>query len=167
MTPSSATRATTGHSTGARHGKCMCGAVSFRALDVPDEFGACHCEMCRRWTGAALLAVTVPEGHVTFTGQQHIKRLQSSPWAERAWCDRCGSHLWYRVTDGGVWSGNYELPIGLFDDTSGMRLTSEIYHDVKPDAFSFADETEKMTRAEVFEKFRPGSLSKEQSNDRI
>ncbi len=150
-----------------RTGRCMCGAVTLTARGVPDEFGACHCDMCRRWTGAAFLATAVPEGNVRFFGTEHIKRVQSSAWAERAWCDLCGTHLWYRVTDGGVWSGNFELPIGLFDDTAGMRLVSEIYHDVKPDAFAFAGDTKKMTRAEVFAKFRPGHVSKEQSNDTI
>jgi len=138
-----------------RTGHCLCGAVGFSARQVPTSFGACHCEMCRRWTGSAFLAVTVPCENVTFTGAQHIKRVQSSAWAERAWCDKCGTPLWYRVTDDGPWSGNYELPIGLFDDTDGMTLVSEIYHDVKPAAFSFAEPTEKMTRAEVYAKFRP------------
>ena len=79
-------------------GKCMCGDVRFTARDVPSEYGVCHCEMCRRWTGSALLGVSVPEGNVTWTGEDHISRLQSSDWAERAWCKTCGTGLWFKVT---------------------------------------------------------------------
>ena len=34
----------------------MCGAVRFVARDVQDKAGICHCEICRRWTGSAMLA---------------------------------------------------------------------------------------------------------------
>jgi len=140
-----------------RTGHCMCGAVSFTAKNVPDKFGACHCEMCRRWTGSALLAVEIPAESITFHGQESIKTTQSSPWAERAWCNRCGTGLWYRVTDKGPMNANYEIPVGLFDSLDNMHLISEIYSDIKPDAFSFADKTTKMTRAEVLRKFRPNA----------
>ena len=137
-----------------REGGCLCGAVRFVARDVPEVFGACHCEMCRRWTGSALLGVTVPEGSVAWQGEAHIARRQSSPWAERAWCRDCGSGLFFRVTQEGDYSGDLELPIGLFDDPDGFRMTSEIYTDHKPDSYAFAGEGRKlMTRADCVAKF--------------
>ncbi|WP_232825405.1 GFA family protein [Albibacillus kandeliae] len=135
-----------------RTGQCMCGAVSFTAKDVPDVFGACHCEMCRRWTGSALLAVTVPGSGLTWTGEAHIRTLQSSDWAERAWCQRCGSGLYYHVTAEGPMSEGYEIPIGLFDNLDGMSLGSEIYIDHKPEAFAFAGEHKRLTRSEILSK---------------
>ena len=131
----------------------MCGAVRFSASNVPDRFGACHCEMCRRWAGSAFLGVSVAESDVAFTGQEHISRVQSSEWAERAWCNACGSGLWYRITARGRHSGNYELPVGLFDSTQGMKLVTEIFFDCKSGAFAFAGDTKKLTRAEVIAKF--------------
>jgi len=141
----------------------MCGAVTFVARDVPDRFGACHCEMCRRWAGSALMAATVPLGDVSFTGESAIKRVQSSEWAERAWCGKCGTGLWYRVTAEGPMGGNYELPVGLFDSTEGMTLDSEIFYDVKSHAVNLSGETKKMTRAEVFAKYAPDQLDEGES----
>lgn len=131
----------------------MCGAVSFTARNVPDEFGACHCEMCRRWTGSAFLGVTVPGSDLKWTGEVHIKTLQSSDWAERAWCQRCGSPLYYHVTLEGPMSENYEIPVGLLDDANGLTMNSEIFIDHKPDSFAYAGERERLTRKQVLAKY--------------
>jgi len=135
-------------------GGCMCGAVRFTATDVPDTYGICHCEMCRRWTGSALLGVTVPTANITWSNEAQIGVLQSSDWAERAWCRRCGTPLYYRVTEKGNWFGGTEIPIGLFDDPNGFTLSNEIYIDHKPDSFSYVGQGHPtLTRAQCVEKF--------------
>ena len=93
----------------------MCGAVTLTLRAVPADYGTCHCEMCRRWTGSALLGVTVQQDDVMVGGADNVRTIQSSDWAERAWCDRCGSGLWYRVTAPGPHYGAYEIPIGLLE----------------------------------------------------
>ena len=136
-----------------RTGQCMCGAVTFAATDVPDHFGACHCGMCRRWTGSALLGITIPKDSVTWQGRENIETLQSSDWAERAWCGKCGSPLYYHVTMDGPMSANLEMPIGLLDDASGLEFKNEIYIDHKPDSFAYAGERTRLTRKETLAKF--------------
>lgn len=137
-----------------RQGGCLCGAVRFTARPPSAEYGACHCKMCQRWTGSALLAITVPEDAAEWRGEVDIARFQSSDWAERAWCARCGSGLWYRVTLEGH-PGNYEIPIGLFDDPDGLRLAREIFIDRKSDAFALAGEHEQLTEAQVLALYGP------------
>lgn len=137
-----------------RAGGCLCGAVRFRALLTGTNFGACHCPMCRKWTGSALLGITVPAADVEWTGAEHIARRQSSAWGERAWCADCGSPVWFRVTVAGPHAGNLELPIGAFDDANGLTMTNEIYIDHKPDSYAFAGEGRTiLTRAQCVEKF--------------
>lgn len=137
-----------------RTGGCLCGKVRFSARDVPDTYGACHCEMCRRWTGSALLGVTVPRSNVSWDGTEHMGLIQSSSWAERAFCRHCGTGLYFHVTLEGAYSGDLELPIGLFDDPNGLTMTSEIYIDHKPDSYAFAGEGRSlMTRADCVAKF--------------
>lgn len=137
-----------------RSGQCMCGAVSFVARDVQDTFGVCHCEMCRRWTGSALLEVSLPTENVSWRGEGKIKTRKSSAWAERAWCDDCGTGLYFKVTQEGEFFGKVDLPIGLFDDPDGFRMSHEIYIDHKPDSFAFvADGHTQLTRADCVAKF--------------
>jgi len=136
-----------------RTGQCLCGAVHFTIRDLNPEFGTCHCKMCQRWAGVALLGLTVPADTIRFEGEEHIARYQSSDWAERAWCGKCGSNLWYRVTAAGPYFGTYHMPIGLLDDTSGLINVREIYTDAKPDAFKLAGERERLDTAATLELF--------------
>ena len=71
----------------------------------------------------------------------------SSPWAERAFCGKCGSSLWYRVTAPGDHHDQYHIGLGGLASADGIVLNSEIYIDCKPDGYSFAEETRKMTKA--------------------
>lgn len=143
----------TGDATSIREGGCLCGAVRFSAALPTLEFGACHCEMCRRWTGSALMALSVPQAAVRWKGDEHIARYQSSDWAERAHCRRCGTPLFYHVTADGPMSDELELPVGLLDDPSGLTFSSEIYIDLKPDSFAYAGDRPRLTRRETLAKF--------------
>jgi hypothetical protein len=137
-----------------REGGCLCGAVRFEADLVSRNFGACHCEMCRRWTGSALLGMTFPLGNVRWRGADHIATRQTTPWAMRAWCRDCGTNLYFRVTADSAYAGDIELPIGILDDASGLTLTNEIYIDHKPDSFAYAGAGRKlMTRQDCIDKF--------------
>lgn len=143
-----------------RSGKCLCGAVEFQITDMNPEFGTCHCKMCQRWAGSALLGLTIPAGTIRFQGLEHVKRRQTSQWAERAWCDECGTGLWYRVTAEGPEQGFYHMPIGLLDDTSDLKMIREIFTDEKVDAVNFTGKRHTMTGAEVFAMYAPSEDKK-------
>lgn len=127
----------------------MCGAVRFEAEPEERESHACHCEMCRRWSGSALVVVAVREGEMRFESRDAIRVVQSSDWAERAWCDRCGGNLYYRVTAAGPEQGKYHVALGTFDEPDAFPLGTEIYIDRKPTSFAFAGERKRLTEAQV------------------
>ncbi len=129
------------------NGTCLCGAVSITATPAEDTMHACHCDMCRAWSSSAILAMKVLPGQMTETGP--VKRKHTSPWAERAWCDDCGSCLYYRITAPGPMQGQVHLSAGLFPDAGDLRLASEIYIDRKPKGYAFAGDLPAMTKAEV------------------
>lgn len=132
----------------------MCGAVRFTITDSPDSFGVCNCEMCRRWTGSSFMAMTVPVANVTFTGEAQIATLQSSDWAERAWCKRCGSALYYHAT---VPPGMdaYQMSVGALDDAQGLNFAAELFTDCRIPGVVYEGQRRGMTRAEVFAMFAP------------
>ena len=129
--------------------QCLCGAVKMTIVEDITETGACHCDMCRRWTGGVFLGVKVDAGAMSVSGDAHVGVYTSSPWAERAFCKECGTSLWYRVTAPGPLHGEYHVGLGSFDAPNGIGLTSEIYFDRKPDGYDFANDTHKMTKAGV------------------
>jgi hypothetical protein len=126
-------------------GGCLCGAVRFTAVPHERDVGACHCSMCRRWTAGPFLAVQCG-GTVRVEDNSNLGIYRSSEWAERGFCKKCGTPLFYRL----VGKDFYEVSAGSFDDTSEFRFTSQIFIDEKPPYYDFANKTKNMTGAEVF-----------------
>ena len=136
--------------TSRRSGSCLCGAVHITASKASNKVGACHCGMCRKWGGGPFMEVDCGTD-VTFKGEDNIKVYDSSAWAERGFCSKCGSHLFYRLKE----SKQYMVAVGLFDDQEGLVFESQVFIDRKPPFYSFANKTKNMTEAEIFEMYGP------------
>ncbi len=132
---------------------CLCGATRLLAATVSTEMGACHCTMCRKWGGGPLLAVDCGTA-VEIQGEEQVSVYSSSQWAERGFCNACGTHLFYRLKE----SGQYIIPAGFFDAAEAQHtLDHQIFIDEKPAYYDFANETRNMTGAEVFAMYAPNS----------
>lgn len=139
----------------ARTGRCLCGSVAFTVKPKPHDNGmhvdACHCGMCRRLLGGPLFGISLAEPPV-IEDENALAVYSSSEWAERLFCKTCGSNLFYRMKDGGM----YTVNAGTLDDLSDAKFTLEIFVDEKPDFYDFAQDTRKMTGAEVMAAFANG-----------
>jgi hypothetical protein len=133
-------------------GSCLCGAVRITAKAASNKVGACHCGMCRKWSGGPLLSVDCG-GDVVFEGADNIGIFDSSGWAERGFCKRCGSHLFYKLKAEKL----YSMPVGLFGDSRDLVFDQQIFIDAKPAYYSFSNQTANMTGAEVFAQYTPPS----------
>lgn len=131
-----------------RKGNCLCGAIQISAKTMSRHVGACHCSMCRKWTGGPLLAVDCGSD-VSFKGRENISTFDSSEWAERGFCNKCGSHLFYRLKE----QNQYIVPVGLFENCETVVFDHQIFIEEKPSFYSFTNETRNMTGAEVFAQF--------------
>lgn len=131
-------------------GHCLCGKVGVATRSGTLHVGACHCGMCRKWGGGPLLAVDGGQD-VSLTGEEYITRYSSSEWAERAFCKECGTHLFYKLKA----NGQHILSAGLLDQEPELVMDHQIFIDKKPQYYTFSNETEVMTEAEVFAKFAP------------
>jgi hypothetical protein len=130
-------------------GSCLCGSVSIVAPDHT-SMNACHCGMCRRWGGGPLLSVHCGSD-IQVSGKENVTAYPSSDWAERAFCAKCGTHLYYRL----VPANDYALSVGLFQEGPEFEFTEQICIDRKPRSYAFANKTIEMTEAEVFAKYAP------------
>ena len=130
-------------------GHCLCGKVRLRAWPEALHADACHCGMCRRWSGGPFM--TIPCGtHLEIEqGSDVIGTYGSSDWGERCFCRECGSILFYRFRVNGL----HFVSAGLPDDVDALQFTTEIFIDSKPDWYAFANPTRKMTAAEVMAAF--------------
>ncbi|SHI80083.1 GFA family protein [Wenxinia saemankumensis] len=101
-------------------GHCLCGAVTFRAEGPPLWCGHCHCESCRRHTGAAMATfVRVRRAGLEIDGP--VASYASSPGRTRSHCGTCGSplaFLWDERPD------SVDLMAALLDDAGSVTPTS-------------------------------------------
>ncbi|MGF1493822.1 MAG: GFA family protein [Microcoleaceae cyanobacterium] len=127
---------------------CLCGAVRIFVKPENNHVGACHCKMCRRWSSGPLFAMECGD-QVRFEGRENITTFSSSEWAERGFCNKCGSNLFYRIKQ----TGDYFIPVGILDDESQLSFKQQIFIDQKPAFYSFANQTENLTEAEVLAQY--------------
>ncbi|WP_425044993.1 GFA family protein [Primorskyibacter sp. S87] len=121
-------------------------------MPARNSIGACHCDMCRRWTSSMLITFPALPGYAALGP---VKTYTSSEWAERAFCEECGSALWYRITAPGEMHGQTQMAAGLFENAGGARLGLELYIDKKPEGYAFEGERRQMTEAEVMAMYAP------------
>lgn len=126
-----------------RTGRCMCGAVTYQA-DVSGAFSACHCKMCQRWASGLFMGVH-SNGFELTSGQDVFTRFKSSDWAERGFCAKCGSNIYYHAVE----HGHPTVALGTLDDTSGLNRKFEWYTDLEPQGLGRTDKTQARTQAET------------------
>jgi len=131
-------------------GKCLCGAVQVEAKTLDTSVGACHCSSCRRWGGGPLMTASAGT-EVTFKGEENVETFSSSDWAERGFCRKCGTHLFYHLKNG----GEYIMAAGLFGDVEGYVFDHQVFIDERPPYYRFANDTKDMTGAELFAMYAP------------
>ena len=109
-------------------GGCLCGAVRYEVDAEPLRVARCHCDDCRRGSGAAFATnVFVPADKLNLTGDvatyQH--KTDSGNTMTRAFCAKCGSPIFsFSSVGGGVVRA---IRVGSIDDASFVKPTVEVY----------------------------------------
>ena len=79
-------------------GGCLCGAIRYQTSMAPERVSHCHCEQCRRATGAvAATFARFERDRISWEGEQ--ARFDSSDFAWRGFCPSCGSTLTFNFAD--------------------------------------------------------------------
>ncbi|HUS96391.1 MAG TPA: GFA family protein [Hyphomicrobiaceae bacterium] len=131
-------------------GSCLCGALSFTVDLKNTDVGTCHCGMCRKWSGGALMMLEC-DSDPAFENTEALGVYRASDWGERGFCRTCGTSLFWRMQDG----SHISVSVASLDGVQHLRLANEIFIDEKPDYYNFAEPTHKMTGAEVIAMFAP------------
>lgn len=110
-------------------GGCQCGAIRYRVSTRPHWVGHCHCRMCQKAHGAALVTwVAVPAETVDFT-RGTLKYYRSSEHLKRGFCPDCGSPV-ACVPDAKPGEPAYfDLALASFDDPKAFSPTVHVWCD--------------------------------------
>src|SRR5437016_2092071 len=92
-------------------GGCQCGAVRYVLTAQPTNCNICHCRMCQKAGGGPLMAFgSVPIERFEWT-RGSPKTFRSSSFAERGFCEACGTPLTYRHAGATI-----SVTLGSLDD---------------------------------------------------
>lgn len=94
-------------------GGCFCGAVRIRAEGEPLCVPCCHCNDCRRWSGAPLSIFAGYRVEQVEMMRGMSRTYESSPGVRRSFCGECGTALFYEDER---LPGEIYIAIGVFDD---------------------------------------------------
>ncbi len=118
-------------------GGCLCGAVRYEVVGPEFDAGYCHCSICRRASGAPVIAWANVEPAAFRVTRGTPRRYRSSPSGERAFCPDCGSQLFFVPTDP-AWHLSFML--ATLDDPNSIVPRLHIFiHDKLP-WFEIADQ---------------------------
>lgn len=108
-------------------GGCFCGAVRFRATQHVDAVSICHCEHCRRSSGAPFMAwVEVRLEDFVWTRGSAAAYHHVSDWPTpitRRFCDRCGTSLTYEREG----SDRLDVSAASLDDPVGVTPNKHVF----------------------------------------
>ena len=80
-------------------GRCLCGAVQYRINGKVDDAFFCHCESCRRSSGAPFMAWGRVKQDRFELIRGGLKEFASSPGVTRSRCANCGTEITYQHKD--------------------------------------------------------------------
>lgn len=105
---------------------CLCGDIKFSFEKFSGAIAHCHCSMCRKFTGAAYGTFgTVNAQDIRWeSGQDKITVYPSSEKAERGFCSRCGSSIFYRLRQP---DSPYEIALGILDTEPKQSVSANIF----------------------------------------
>lgn len=109
-------------------GGCLCGAIRYRAEGQPLSAIYCHCESCRRHTGAPVVTLAgYRRDQVTYTkGQPTVYEMADE--IGRAFCKQCGTPLTWEGDGGEEIGPLVELHIGTMDHPEAFPPECHIHH---------------------------------------
>ena len=105
-------------------GGCLCGAVRYTILSAPSFVCVCHCESCRRASGAPMVAWATFEKEYVNLPRAGVQRVASSSGVLRGHCPRCGTSLTY---ENARRPGEIDMTLASMDDPAAFTPSAHIW----------------------------------------
>ena len=118
------------------HGRCLCGAVTFKVKGKLRQVLVCHCSQCRRSSGHQWAATAAPVEAIEIDCETTLSWYRSSSRAKRGFCRRCGSSLFWQLdgsTSMSIAAGSLDAPTGLSTQEHIYFNDASDYYTVHPD----------------------------------
>lgn len=107
-------------------GSCLCNAVRFKVDSAPKVVVNCHCNFCRKHSGAAFSTyAAVPEAALEIiAGQDSISAFEVKENAHKHFCRQCGSPIFNKNVR---YAGLCMIYLGTIADPQNLVPAANIY----------------------------------------
>jgi hypothetical protein len=105
-------------------GGCLCGAVRFVATGQPESVAWCHCQSCRKHSGAPVSVFVAFKRAAYVVTKGEITKFNSSPGRLRGFCVSCGSTL--TCESEGLQTETH-FHVGAFDQAARLQPMRHIF----------------------------------------
>ncbi len=124
----------------AARGGCLCGAIRYAVKGALRPVVNCHCGQCLRWHGNFAGYTAAPWANIELTGGSELQWFDSSSFARRGFCRRCGSSLFWERPG----SGEVSITAGSLDKPTGLKTIRHIFTADLSDYYEIADGHERL-----------------------
>lgn len=107
-------------------GSCLCGAVKYTLHSKPQMALNCHCNTCKKITGAAFESVFLVDetGFQIYEGEEFLTCYEINRKARKHFCSRCGTPLYNRHR---LAPGKVIVHLGSLDDPTGVTPSVNLH----------------------------------------
>jgi hypothetical protein len=147
-------------------GACACGSITYNITGEVAHGDICFCLRCQAWSGGVALCVPIPASDITIHDpDDNIQKWNSSDWAYRVFCKKCGSSLYSVITAPGKMHMVHYVSAGSLKDWKDIVITKEWFVDRKPKAYDIvpvnSPDCKRYTEEETFALWASADSDKE------
>lgn len=117
-------------------GGCLCGAVRYAFAPPVLWSGYCHCNSCRRNTGAVVACFIGLRPAQLQMLQGQCKQFESSAGVSRGFCEQCGTPISYMAER---WPNEIHLYVGTLDEPERFPPRFHVYCEEQLSWFNTTD----------------------------
>ena len=121
---------------------CLCKGVS---LSIKGELRSvinCHCISCLKTHGNYAAYTATNEKNIHYISKKTLKWYNSSTFAKRGFCFKCGSSIFFKRKK----SDHVSISAGLFKKPTNLSTSANIYVENKRDYYEIKDKYPKYKR---------------------
>ena len=129
--------------TSSKIAKCLCGGIKIKIVGKLRHVLNCHCSQCMKTHGNFATYTNSPEKNISYISKRTLKWYNSSNFAKRGFCTKCGASMFYKIKK----SDTISISAGMFNNPTTLKTHSNIFTKNKLDYYRLD------TRIPKFNKF--------------
>ncbi len=122
--------------------KCLCGGIKIKIVGKLRHVLNCHCYQCMKTHGNFATYTNCPEKNISYISIRTLKWYNSSSFAKRGFCSKCGASIFYKIKK----SDTISISAGMFNNPTKLKTHSNIFTKNKLDYYKLDNRVPKFNK---------------------